>query len=168
MFETSNKIRGKHSNIKDFLVLRAQLPLQIDPHDSLTYFVPDPLFVYANLNEINIQVLDPFLQWINYAPKKSDSSELLNLLVLDMLDDLPAALAASTTPTDPNADLNPDTLIAAASSHAKHHRTTSSFRSNSTRIGDAATIDSISSASVHVVRQKPINYSTLKKTKRLV
>lgn len=165
MFETSNKIRGKHSNIKDFLVLRAQLPLQIDPHDSLTYFVPDPLFVYANLNEINIQVLDPFLQWINYAPKKSDSSELLNLLVLDMLDDLPAALAASTT-ADPNADLNPDMFIA-ASSHARHH-TTSSIRSYSTRIGDAATIDSISSASVHVVRQKPINYSTLKKTKRLV
>ena len=98
LFETSNKIRGKHSNIKDFLVLRAQMPLKIADDststDSSVYFIPDPLFVYANLNEINIQLVKPLLDWLNYTPTKlatndTMTSELLNLLVLDMLEDIP-------------------------------------------------------------------------------
>lgn len=150
MFETSNKIRGKHSNIKDFLVLRAQIPLNIDPRDSL-YFVPDPLFIYANLNEINIQVLEPFLNWINYAPKKSDSSELLNLLVLDMFEDLSA---------DP--EMNSEEVLNKAAS----------FRSNSTRIGENnnTAFDSLSSSSVHTRRSVPIKQKVtsvhVKKQKR--
>lgn len=138
MLDTSNKIRGKHSNIKDFLVLRAQIPLKIDANDS-PYFVPDPLFIYADLNEINVQVLDPFLQWVNYAPKKNDTTELLNLLVLEMLDNAPEQAAS-----------------AAPESGGMMNRAMS-FRSSSTRIGEttATNIETMSTSSVNV-KHRPV------------
>lgn len=158
MFETSNKIRGKHSNIKDFLVLRAQVPLKITPQtdddegnendNNTLYFIPDPIFVYANLNEINVQVIEPLLDWLTYAPRRGDTSELLNLLVLDMLEDIPGGGGGGGDPTEK----------AATTTSIRSHSTTTNRR-------DYTNIESASSSSVHVrqktivTRQKPLDIS---------
>ncbi|CAF0864916.1 unnamed protein product, partial [Brachionus calyciflorus] len=84
LFETSNRTSGKNNNIKDFLTLKAQLPL-----DTENSYIPDPLFIYLNLNESSIQIRDDFIKWFNYKPSTKGDSELLNLLVLDLFDDVP-------------------------------------------------------------------------------
>jgi hypothetical protein len=103
-------------------VLKAQIPLKIDPNDS-PYYIPDPLFIYANLNEINVQLIEPLLNWINYAPEKRDNSEMLNLLVLEMFEDI----------TDPKSLNNEE----------QTRPTVASFRSSSTRIIESASSSSI-------------------------
>lgn len=61
------------------------MPLEIDSENS---YIPDPLFVYLNLNEINIQLRDELLNWLNYKPTTKGDDELLNLLVLELFDDV--------------------------------------------------------------------------------
>lgn len=109
-------------------MLKAQIPLKIDPNDS-PYYIPDPLFIYANLNEINVQLIEPLLNWINYAPEKRDNSEMLNLLVLEMFEDI----------TDPESLNNEE----------QTRPTVASFRSSSTRIVEY-NIESASSSSINL------------------
>jgi hypothetical protein len=45
------------------------------------------LFIYANINEVNLQISDEFLCWLNYKPTRGDD-EILNLLVLDLIEDV--------------------------------------------------------------------------------
>lgn len=62
----------------------------------LIYTRTDPLFVYANVNEINVNIVDELLNWMNYKPAGS-TEELLNLLVIELIEDLnePAASVAN-------------------------------------------------------------------------
>ena len=93
LLETSNKVaaRGKaartnqcaSSSLPDFLVIRAQLPLRIDPASS---YIPDPLFVYANMNEMRVELFEELLGWLSYKPVRGDD-DLLNLLVMELFDD---------------------------------------------------------------------------------
>lgn len=83
--ETSNESEDKKNRIKEFLTVKAQLPIKIDTEN---FYVPDPLFVYINLNNSRIQVRDDFLKWLSYKPSSKGDSELFNLLVLDLFDDV--------------------------------------------------------------------------------
>ena len=49
-------------------------------------FLKDPLFIYANMNEINFIIRDELVFWLNYKPIRGDD-ELLNLLILELFED---------------------------------------------------------------------------------
>lgn len=85
MLETSNELEEKNSKIKDFLTVKAQLPLKIDTENS---YIPDPIFVYLNLNNTRIKLGDNFFKWLNYKPCAKGDNELFDLLVLDLFDDV--------------------------------------------------------------------------------
>ncbi len=83
----------------------------------------DPLFVYANINEINFQVGDAFLSWLDYKPTRGDD-ELLNLLVLDLFDDININTESKVTDklSQPTNTRVTSTKQRKASTH--HHRKT--------------------------------------------
>lgn len=51
----------------------------------MAHFSLDPLFIYANMNEINFHIREEFISWLAYKPRGDD--ELLNLLILELFDD---------------------------------------------------------------------------------
>jgi vacuolar protein sorting-associated protein 13B len=96
LFESSNKINENNKSVnKDFLVLRAQLPLSIDTNNS---YIPDPLFIYANVSQISINLRDELIYWLSYKPTRGDD-ELVNLLIMELFDD-------SITDPEMNENLN--------------------------------------------------------------
>ena len=96
LFESSNKFNDntKSAN-KDFLILRAQLPLSIDSNNS---YIPDPLFIYANVSQVNLNLREELIYWLSYKPTRGDD-ELVNLLIMELFDD-------SITDPEMNENLN--------------------------------------------------------------
>lgn len=83
--ETSNELEEKKSKIKDFLTVKAQIPLRIDTEN---FYIPDPIFVYLNLNSTRVKLGDNFFRWLSYKPCAKGDNELFDLLVLDLFEDV--------------------------------------------------------------------------------
>jgi hypothetical protein len=98
LFETKTTT-SSNNKIKDLIIVRIQLPLIVDPNNS---FIADPLIFYLNLNEIQVNITDDFIKWLNYKPIRSDD-EILNLLILELFDDSNVVdlsdLRSKSTPT---------------------------------------------------------------------